>query len=99
MAQNSGLIRGVGYSGDNSDLVESKDEIFDAYMFTHNYMDRSNIPFLLSDSSKKQIYLKRVLANAPWNMPASSKIKYFLGMRLLKKRCWIISLMSFVISR
>jgi aryl-alcohol dehydrogenase-like predicted oxidoreductase len=86
LAQNSGLMKGVGYSGDNSDLLESKDELFDTYMFTYNYMDRSNTPFFLNDSSTKQIYLKRVLANAPWNMPASSKIKYFLGMRLLKKQ-------------
>lgn len=64
-----GLCRTVGYSGDGDNLSTitlNNSEIFDALMFTYNFLDQSNYQIINKGNLKTQLYVKRVLANGVW---------------------------------
>lgn len=64
-----GICDSLGYSGDGHDLKESisrNAQDFDAFMFTYNFLDQSNLPISKEVHAQKTIYIKRVLANGVW---------------------------------
>jgi aryl-alcohol dehydrogenase-like predicted oxidoreductase len=68
------LTRNIGYSGDNMDLKLTAG-IFDSYMCTFNYLDRSNANFISNYSGHSNLYLKRVLANGIWNTARLDRLR------------------------
>lgn len=64
-----GLCNAIGYSGDGDDLsalVLRSIKDIDAWMFTYNILDQSNLQTLNKKSISSQLYVKRVLANGVW---------------------------------
>jgi aryl-alcohol dehydrogenase-like predicted oxidoreductase len=80
----SGLIKKIGYSGDNFKLNDFKIEPqFDCLMITFNALDISDQPLIRQ--AKNEVYIKRPMANFIFNYDFIKEIKYSIK-RLMKTK-------------
>lgn len=77
LLKKEGLVKRIGYSGDNQDLVAAiKTGIFDDFMVTINAIDLTNLAYVQELNSKNQIYIKRPLANVVWEKWFSKQLQH-----------------------
>jgi aryl-alcohol dehydrogenase-like predicted oxidoreductase len=79
--KNLGLIKNIGYSGDNRDLLEVSQGPFDSYMCTFNLIDRENATFINELNPRIPLYFKRALANAVWAIPQKERTQQNLALK------------------